>query len=221
MMIKRINNYVLTRFSRSSNLIILSFMTLSFALLTGCASLTSNDAETTQAEVEIAKGVWVGLPAPRDLGYSLSASQLISVSYQNTTNQLPTQLQASDDKVVLAGFSSWGSRILSLEYANNQIDSHVMAGLGGVLPQPEQVLFNLMITLWPIEVWQPSLSKIGWTLTEENNDSSQGKHRQLRNDKGEVVADIHYQNINPLKGDITFINPLLGLNIKIKTLQYK
>ncbi|MBD1572691.1 DUF3261 domain-containing protein [Vibrio sp. S17_S38] len=196
-------------------------MTLSFALLTGCASLTSNDAETTQAKVEIAKGVWVALPAPRDLGYSLSASQLISVSYQNTTKQLPTQLQVSDDKVVLAGFSSWGSRILSLEYANNQIDSHVMSGLGGVLPQPEQVLFNLMITLWPVEVWQPSLSKIGWALTEKNNDGSQGKHRQLSNDKGEVVADIHYQNINPLKGDITFINPLLRLNIKIKTLQYK
>ena len=221
MMLKRINKYKLQGFSRTLSFIFHSFILLSFTILTGCSSLTSNGPEKAQAKVEIEKGVWVALPAPRDLGYSLSASQLISVSYQNTTNQLPTQLQVSDDKVVLAGFSSWGSRILSLEYANNQIDSHVMAGLGGVLPQPEQVLFNLMITLWPVEVWQPSLSKIGWTLTEKNHDDSQGKRRQLLNDKGEVVADIHYQNNNALKGDITFINPSLGFTIKIKTLQYK
>ena len=107
MMLKRINKYKLQGFSRTLSFIFHSFILLSFTILTGFSSLTSNGPEKAQAKVKIEKGVWVALPAPRDLGYSLSASQLISVSYQDSTNQLPTQLQVSDDKLVLAGFSSW------------------------------------------------------------------------------------------------------------------
>ncbi|MBD1575177.1 DUF3261 domain-containing protein [Vibrio sp. S11_S32] len=210
-MLKRIDSYHIKGLLVTAILLLLSACTAN--------SVTSSDKD--QAKVEIAKDVWVTLPTPNQLGYDLTASQLISVTYQDSNNQLPTQLQVSDNTLVLAGFSSWGTRILSLQYADNQIDSHVMTGLGNTLPKPQQVLFNLMITLWPIEVWQQPLSQLGWRLTQTDDPSSQGKQRQLIDDKGQVVADIHYQNQNALKGDITFINPSLGFTIKIKTLQYK
>ncbi|MFA0519778.1 DUF3261 domain-containing protein, partial [Vibrio sp. 10N.222.55.E8] len=76
---------------------------------------------------------------PDQLGYSLIASQLISATWQNDTQQLPVQVEITEGKVVLAGFSSWGTRILSLQYQNQQIDTQILSGLGAALPQPEQV----------------------------------------------------------------------------------
>ena len=40
---------------------------------------------------------------------------------KNQSNQLPIQLQITQDKLVLAGFSSWGTRLLSLTYQDNQL----------------------------------------------------------------------------------------------------
>ncbi|OEF25495.1 hypothetical protein A1QC_08710 [Vibrio rumoiensis 1S-45] len=190
--------------------------------LSGCASKPSH--VPTSNQVEIAQNVWVDMPKPADLGYSLTASQLISVQYKNTQNQLPIQLQVSPQKLVLAGFSSWGSRLLSLTYQDGKIDIDVMAGLGNALPKPEQVLFNLMITLWPLEVWQQPLSQVHWQLTEHINSDPktniQTKQRTLIDDQGKIMATIDYSSVDPLKGDISFINQQLGFTIKIKTLQY-
>lgn len=209
---------------------------LTSVLLFGCAQQTAPIAPEQNTHIKIADNTWVHLPLPSQLGYAVTASQLLSVRYQDQhqqqqSNQLPIQLQITQDKVVLAGFSSWGTRLLSLTYQNQDIDTYVMTGLGGVLPQPEQVLFNLMITLWPVEVWQPQLQRIGWQLTETLTDSSlepskpnhtpHAKQRTLINDKGQVVADIYYADRQALKGDITFINHALDFTIVIKTLQYQ
>ena len=51
-----------------------------------------------------------------------------------------------------------------------------MAGLGNTLPKPEQVLFNLMITLYPLDVWQPRLQQTGWTLTEQQTEKTKQRN---------------------------------------------
>lgn len=185
----------------------------------------SNNIESpTSTQVEIAKETLVALPQPNQLGYDLTASQFLNVQYidsQQTTqqHQLPIQLQVSQNKVVLAGFSSWGTRLLSLTYQDNQIETYVMSGLGNTLPKPDQVLFNLMITLWPLDVWQPHLHAIGWQLKQKQTDTK--RQRQLINEQGQLMAEINYASVNPLKGDITFINHAFDFTIVIKTLQYQ
>ncbi|MCF7353745.1 DUF3261 domain-containing protein [Vibrio sp. CK2-1] len=198
--------------------------------LTACStqSTPSNSSEENN-RIQIADDTWVALPQPSELGYSLSASQLLSVRYidqakKAQSNQLPIQLQITQDKLVLAGFSSWGTRLLSLTYQDNQLDTYVMVGLGNTLPKPEQVVFNLMITLYPLEVWQPRLQQVGWKLTEQqtgNRQSQNIKQRTLFDNHGKLIAEINYASIDPLKGDITFINHALDFTIVIKTLQYQ
>ncbi|MCW8328970.1 DUF3261 domain-containing protein [Photobacterium sp. SDRW27] len=192
---------------------LLLFTGFLLAAMTGCVS-TSAPQQPLQNQVEIAPGTRVTLPEPAELGETLTASQLISAQWQDQTNQLPVQLEVSPDKVVLAGFSSWGSRILSLSYQNKAIETQVLPGLGETLPKPEQVLFNLMLTLWPAESWEQPLMASGWQLKETS------QYRQLIDDKGNIVIEIHYNAMPHLDGEILFTNKKLGYVISIKTLNY-
>lgn len=181
-------------------------------------SACSSTPQSTTPTVVVAKQTQVNLPIPASLGYSLTTSQLIEAQWQNgaqtRSEQLPVQLQVSQDKLVLAGFSSWGTRILSLTYQNDSISTDVMSGLGGVLPQPEQVLFNLMITLWPSSAWEAPLNKVRWRMIDENNS------RAIFDSVGEKVIDIHYSNKDRLVGEITFNHLIDNYTVKIKTLQF-
>lgn len=183
-------------------------------LLTACSSTPQSSTPT----VAIAKQTNVNLPTPASLGYSLTASQLVEAQWQNAeqtrNEQLPVQLQVTADKLVLAGFSSWGTRILSLTYQNDMISTDVMSGLGGVLPQPEQVLFNLMITLWPSSAWEAPLNKVRWQIIDEDNS------RAIFDNHGDKIIDILYSNKDRLKGEITFHHLIDSYTVKIKTLQF-
>ncbi|MGR5126591.1 DUF3261 domain-containing protein [Photobacterium swingsii] len=197
---------------------------LLLSALSGCSSQPQQQQTNL---IEIAPNVSVTIPTPEDLGYRLTASQLIGAQWgapaeQKQQQQLPVQLEVDPNKVALAGFSSWGARILTLSYQNQMIEASVLTGLETALPKPEQVLFNLMITLWPIESWQPHLAQIGWRLTESK------QQRQLFDATGELVADIHYSTSSIagvktsayLDGLITFNNRQLGYTITIKTLNH-
>ena len=87
-------------------------------------------------QVDIAENTQVNLPTPASLGYQLAASQLITASWvidgKPTSEQLPVQLQVTSNEVVLAGFSSWGTRVLSLSYDGEQIQTEVLNGLQAV-----------------------------------------------------------------------------------------
>ncbi|WP_375322061.1 DUF3261 domain-containing protein [Aliivibrio logei] len=187
-----------------------SVFILSFIVM-GCTSKPIKQAN----QVEVAQRKFITLPQPAQYGSDLSLSQLISVEFQGKKQQLPVQLQLTGNDLVLAGFASWGSRLLSLDYDGLTLDTYVMAGLSETLPPPEQVLFNVMITLWPIESWQASLDSIGWKLSEGDN------HRILVDETGKTVLDIRYDSIkNKFDGDILLTSPHLGYVIKIKTFSH-
>ena len=189
-----------------------TFVTLVGILLSACSMVSQ---QPTGASVAIDKDTELALPLPAELGYSFTASQLISATWQNDTQQLPVQVEVTPDKVVLAGFSSWGTRILSLQYQNQAIETQVLSGLGATLPQPEQVLFNLMLTLWPIEAWAQSLQGIGWHLVDTDNS------RTVFNDKKQAIIRIDYQaepNTHKTAGNIVFKHLTQGYTITIQTL---
>lgn len=190
-----------------------SVLTLTAALI-ACSSAPKESAPT----VSLSPSVSVTLPQPSELGYSLTASQLISATWQadrtSKSEQLPVHLQVNQDKVVLAGFSSWGTRILSLEYQASSITTDVLAGLEGSLPKPEQVLFNLMITLWPSSAWEGPLNEVRWRVIDTENS------RAVFDNHGQQVIDIRYSQSDKLAGDIEFHNLTSDYAITIKTLQY-
>ena len=187
--------------------------------LSGCTSIQ----RINNNRVEIIDNTFVSLPSPESYGHQLIASQLITANWQDNkgskvkkySEQLPVQLQVTSQQVALAGFSSWGSRILSLTYDQDKLDTYVLPGLGNTLPKPQQVLFNLMLTLWPAKAWDSAFSNIGWQLKDSKH------RRQLFDNHGNLVIDIHYSSINPLKGDIYFSDKRLNYQIKITTLSYE
>ncbi|MCG9575328.1 DUF3261 domain-containing protein [Vibrio tubiashii] len=192
--------------------------TLLATLLGVTVSACSSTPQSTTPVVQITQQEQVNLPTPSDLGYSLTASQLIEATWnsnkQKRTEQLPVQLQVNGDILVLAGFSSWGTRILSLNYQDDEITTEVLSGLGGVLPPPEQVLFNLMITLWPVSAWEAPLNKVRWQIIDNYNT------RAIFDNSGKKVIDIQYSNKDRLSGDIVFHHLIDNYTIKIKTLHF-
>ncbi|PTP02924.1 DUF3261 domain-containing protein [Vibrio splendidus] len=189
-----------------------TFVTLVGVLLSACSMVSQ---QPTGASVSINNDTELALPLPAELGYSLTASQLISATWETDTQQLPVQVEVTAGKVVLAGFSSWGTRILSLQYQNQVIDTQVLSGLGATLPQPEQVLFNLMLTLWPTEAWTQPLQTIGWHLVDTDNT------RTVFDDDQQAIIRIEYQakaNEPKLSGDIVFKHLIQGYTITIQTL---
>ncbi|MEZ8494578.1 DUF3261 domain-containing protein [Vibrio splendidus] len=190
----------------------ITFATLVGILLTACSMVSQ---QPSGASVSINNDTELALPLPAELGYSLTASQLISATWETDTQQLPVQVEVTADKVVLAGFSSWGTRILSLQYQNQVIDTQVLSGLGATLPQPEQVLFNLMLTLWPAEAWTQPLQNISWHLVDTDNT------RTVFDDDQQAIIRIEYQakaNEPKLSGDIVFKHLIQGYTITIQTL---
>ncbi|MCC5518101.1 DUF3261 domain-containing protein [Vibrio splendidus] len=190
----------------------LTFVTLVGVMLSACSMVSQ---QPIGASVSINNDTELALPLPAELGYSLTASQLISATWETDTQQLPVQVEVTTDKVVLAGFSSWGTRILSLQYQNQVIDTQVLSGLGATLPQPEQVLFNLMLTLWPAEAWTQPLQNISWHLVDTDNT------RTVFDDDQQAIIRIEYQakaNEPKLSGDIVFKHLIQGYTITIQTL---
>ncbi|MCQ8867876.1 DUF3261 domain-containing protein [Vibrio splendidus] len=190
----------------------ITFVTLVGVMLSACSMVSQ---QPTGASVSINNDTELALPLPAELGYSLTASQLISATWETDTQQLPVQVEVTADKVVLAGFSSWGTRILSLQYQNQVIDTQVLSGLGATLPQPEQVLFNLMLTLWPTEAWTQPLQNIDWHLVDTDNT------RTVFDDDQQAIIRIEYQakaNEPKLSGDIVFKHLIQGYTITIQTL---
>lgn len=206
------------------NIIVMLFIT---AFVSSCSLTTKTPTAGNEkaisaeevAKVEIAKDRSVQLPQPSQLGYQVTASQLISAQWTTPkgkqVQQLPVQLEVSNSKIVLAGFSSWGTRLLSLSYQDNHIETKVMSGLDGVLPDPEQILFNLMITLWPKETWHAPLDNLGWQIVESDN------QRVIVDETGQKVIEIEYQHQQPLKGTIRFTHKSLDYLIEIQTLNYQ
>ncbi len=171
--------------------------------------------QTHPVQVEVNKDVFVTLPKPAELGERLNVSQLITAQWGhaegNKEQKLPVQLQVDQQSVVLAGFSAWGARIISLSYSGEEIQTYVLSGLADTLPKPEQVLFNVMISIWPVESWSAPLAQIGWSLVESDFE------RFLLDENGQIVASVSYQAHPYIDGIIVFKHLQLNYTITIET----
>ncbi|KGY14266.1 lipoprotein [Vibrio tubiashii] len=192
--------------------------TLLAATLSLAIAACSSTEQNAKPSVQLSQGQQVNLPSATSLGFGLNASQLIEATWdtgkKQRVEQLPVQLQVNGNTLVLAGFSSWGTRILSLNYQDDKITSEVLTGLDGVVPAPEQVLFNLMITLWPVSAWEGPLNEVRWRIVENYNS------RSVFDSNDNKIIDVQYSNQDRLAGEIIFHHLIDNYTIKIKTLQF-
>ncbi|KIS41865.1 DUF3261 domain-containing protein [Kosakonia radicincitans] len=151
-------------------------------LLTGCSHTTrSSDNARPQAWLE--PGTRITLPAP-GITPAVNSQQLLTGSFNGQTQSLLVMMTADDKKITLAGLSSVGIRLFLVTYDERGIHTE-QSIVVPQLPPANQVLADVMISHWPIAVWQQQLPK-GWTLTDI------GDKRELRNARGKLVTEITY-----------------------------
>ena len=167
--------------------------------LMSCTSFVQQN-QARDRQVEVALNTFVSFPPPAQLGKTLSVSQLIRANWGSKRQSFPVHLEVSENQVLLLGFSNWGTRILTLTYTKKTLIEEVLPGLNAVLPQGKEVLFNMMLALWPLKSWNAPLNAIDWTLVEGEN------YRNLLNEKGETVIVITYSNSLKFKNIPSVIN---------------
>ncbi len=151
-------------------------------LLTGCSHTTrSSDNARPQAWLE--PGTRITLPAP-GITPAVNSQQLLTGSFNGQTQSLLVMMTADDKKITLAGLSSVGIRLFLVTYDERGIHTE-QSIVVPQLPPASQVLADVMISHWPVAVWQQQLPK-GWTLTDI------GDKRELRNARGKLVTEITY-----------------------------
>ena len=150
-------------------------------LLAGCSH--STDTKETRPQAWLQPGTRVTLPPP-GISPAVSSQPLLTGRFNGQTQSLLVMLNADAHKVTLAGLSSVGIRLFLATYDETGIHTE-QSIVVPQLPPASQVLADVMLSHWPISVWQPQLPK-GWTLTDN------GDRRELRNASGKLVTEIVY-----------------------------
>lgn len=151
-------------------------------LLTGC-SHTTHSSDNARPQAWLEPGTRITLPAP-GITPAVNSQQLLTGSFNGQTQSLLVMMTADDKKITLAGLSSVGIRLFLVTYDERGIHTE-QSIVVPQLPPANQVLADVMISHWPIAVWQQQLPK-GWTLTDI------GDKRELRNARGKLVTEITY-----------------------------
>ncbi|WP_338562800.1 DUF3261 domain-containing protein [Erwinia sp. E_sp_B04_7] len=174
-------------------------------LLAGCAS----KPDRAKPEAWLKPGVKVTLPAP-GIDPAFNQQQLLTGTFKGKKQSLLVLLSADDQQLTLAGLSSLGIRLFRVTY--NQSGIHTEQSI--VLPEmppASQVLADIMLSHWPVAAWQGHLPA-GWTLKES------GDRRQLRDNKGQLIAEIRYMQRGSQREPVSIQQFAFGYQILIQHL---
>ncbi|WP_448007573.1 DUF3261 domain-containing protein [Aeromonas caviae] len=165
----------------------LSWVCVLVLWLTGCASTTT--PEVSRPEANLTPEVVVQLPSPIR-AVPLHVEQILTAQIKGQTNghSLLVVMEADGQRLSLVGFSLLGVRLFRVEYGVDGIRVDQLPALAalGALPPANQVLADVLLSYWPRESWQAVLPA-GWQLID------QPLRRELRDEKGELVSEITYQ----------------------------
>lgn len=180
-----------------------AFLTLLFTswLLNGCSLLQQ---ESTTAWLK--PGVHVTLPAPT-LAQPLKRQQFLTATVNGKSDSLITMLDGDGQTLTLAGLSPIGIRLFKVTYTANQIETEQSIALPQ-LPPANQVLADIMLSYWPLDVWQNRLPE-GWQLKDEQN------KRLLLDETGQTITEIHYLLENGQKEPVSIVQYAFHYQITI------
>jgi hypothetical protein len=175
--------------------------------LAGCSHSQPEPKGRPQAWLE--PGTRVTLPPP-GISPAISSQQLLTGSFNGHSQSLLVMLNADEKKLTLAGLSSVGIRLFLVTYDEKGLHAE-QSIVVPQLPPASQVLADVMLSHWPIDVWQPQLPK-GWTLIDH------GDRRELRNARGKLVTEIIYMNRKGKREPISIEQHVFKYHITIQYL---
>lgn len=175
-------------------------------LLSACAS---PKPDNTQPTAWLKPGVKIMLPPP-GITPAFQQQQLLTGQIKGTRQSLLVLLSADAQKIELAGLSSVGIRLFRVSYDARGIHTQQLMPLPN-MPPASQVLADIMLSHWPIAVWQKQLPR-GWTLRDK------GLKRVLRDADNQVVTEITYLQRGDRREPITLQQHAFGYLIQIQHL---
>jgi len=100
---------------------------------------------------------------PATLGAALSLQQHLSIERQGRTDEIDTALEVDDQRLDLVGLA-FGQRVFALHFDGRSLQSWRHSLMPEQL-RGEDVLEDLQLALWPIEVIAKALPA-GWSIAE-------------------------------------------------------
>ncbi len=150
------------------------------------------------------------LLTPSSLGRSVGALQIVHGAYGEQDLAFQCVVEVTLQQLTMVGLSAQGQRVFSLRYDGNKVDAESTALAPDGL-DPQRVLVDLQLALWPLAALQQSFAGTPWELTEPAPAT-----RRLRRE-GRLVAEVHYGGADPWQGQLWLSNFESGYTLGIES----
>jgi hypothetical protein len=139
-----------------------------------------------------------------------SASQVIHAIYGARALTLRTAIEVDASALKVVGVTATGQRLFAVTWDGTS----VAAQKSGFVPdnvQPERVLADVQLALWPLTAVQRAFAPAGFEVSEP----FAGVRRLMRGDA--LIAEVHYASADPWAGRLWFVNFEFDYSLTIDT----
>src|SRR5689334_1320921 len=133
-------------------------------LLAACQSAPPARAPGPTAAPTVTDATHPALAAPDAVG-SRSATQVIHAAYGARSVVLRTVVETGPGKLDVVGVTATGQRVFTAHYDGRAIDAQKSPFVPDKL-DPERVLADMQLALWPLAAVQAAFRERGLTVTE-------------------------------------------------------
>jgi len=150
------------------------------------------------------------LLAPATLGASRTALQVLHGAFGEHELAFQCVVDVGPQQLTLVGLGAQGQRWFSLRHDGSTlaVESSPQAP---VALEPQRVLADLQLALWPLAALQHSFAGTPWQVSEPV-----AATRRLRYD-GRLVAEVHYGTADPWQGRLWLSNFELGYTLVVES----
>lgn len=175
------------------------------------ASCTSLEVKTDLQRIDIAKDVYLVLPAASGLTASFDATQIITADHGDKSHSFEAHLEARPGKITIVAVSPIGSVLFSISY--DGADLQARGVVQAQVVNAEYVLADVLLSYW-----EPQ-----WLVRHiegaELEISADGTVRTVRR-QDDAVIRITHETPELWKGKVHFSNVERGYALRINTVEF-
>jgi hypothetical protein len=135
---------------------------------------------------------WKPLP-PSSLGAARAANQRLRAAFGDQELSLDCAVSVTAERITVIGLVPAGPRMFTVSYDGRQIEAQANRTVPKAL-EPERLLNDLQLTLWPRQALELAFENSRWRMTEPDS-----RTRRLLRD-GRLVTEVHYATADPWTG---------------------
>ena len=123
---------------------------------------------------------------------------------------LSTAIQLDAGSLKVVGVTATGQRLFTVSWNGAAVSAQKSAFVPDAV-NPERVLADVQLALWPLPAVQEAFGKAGLEVTEP----FAGVRRLRRGDS--LIAEVHYASADPWNGRLWFVNFQYDYSLTIDT----